>query len=163
MHRAQSACAVARRQQRLTARSFVANTADGTITETLCAHGFEHRGQQPPIHGCDLGDVERLARLPPSFIHALTQAGAARTVTQRARQVATPACRHGYSSQTQAAESEVRVSRIRGEGWFGDQEAQTLLSAGWEGFVFCVFFLKMSSDGRYYRHNILVFPSCFII
>ena len=34
VHRAQSACAVARRQQSLTARSFVANTADGTITET---------------------------------------------------------------------------------------------------------------------------------
>ena len=34
VHRAQSACAVARRQEALAAASFVANTADGAITET---------------------------------------------------------------------------------------------------------------------------------
>lgn len=107
MDRAQGARAVAWRQETLAVASFVANTTDGTIT--LRTHWFEHRGKQPSVYGCNLGDVERLAPLTTSFLDALPQASGARTVTQRARQVATPTCRHGYRGQALAVEVEVRV------------------------------------------------------
>lgn len=85
----------------------------------LCAHGFEHRGQQPSIYGRDLGDVERLAPITTRFLHALPQARAAGTVTQRAREVAAPARGHCYPVHSVAARLDWRVWRVGGEGWGG--------------------------------------------
>lgn len=103
MYCAQGARAVTWGQETLTVATFMANTADGTIA--LRAHGFEHRRQQPSIYGCDLGDVERLAPVPTRFLDVLPSSCAAGTVTQRAGQVATPPCRHGYSVQMLAVDS----------------------------------------------------------
>lgn len=75
----------------------------------LCTHWFEHRGQQPSIYGCDLGDVERLAPVTARFLHALPQACVAGTVTQRAGEVAAPAGRHCYRVHSLAARMDWRV------------------------------------------------------
>lgn len=91
----------------------------------LCTHWFEHRGQQPSIYGCDLGDVERLAPVTARFLHALPQACVAGTVTQRAREVAAPAGRHCYRVHSLAARMDWRVWRVGGEGRLGECQAQT--------------------------------------
>lgn len=100
VHRAQRARAVARRQQALAAAALVANAADGAVA--LRAHWFEDRREQVSVHGRDLSDVEcrtpvaTAAAAAAALLHALPQAGAARTVTQGTGQVATaPRC-HGY-------------------------------------------------------------------
>lgn len=91
----------------------------------LCTHWFEHRGQQPSIYGCDLGDVERLAPVTARFLHALPQACVAGTVTQRAGEVAAPAGRHCYRVHSLAARMDWRVWRVGGEGRLGECQAQT--------------------------------------
>lgn len=50
------------------------------------------------VHRRDLSDVERgtAVAAAAALLHALPQAGAARTVAQGAGQVATTPCRHGY-------------------------------------------------------------------
>lgn len=56
----------------------------------LGARRFEHRGQQAPVQGRDLGEVQRLAPGAAALLHVLPRA-----VTQRAGQVATAPRRHG--------------------------------------------------------------------
>lgn len=59
----------------------------------LRAQGFDHRGEQPPVLGGDLGDVLGAPQI--RIVHRLGQGGTAGAVTQRAREVAAiPRC-HG--------------------------------------------------------------------